>query len=67
MLTSIVEFVGKTGWEECCWSDDALAFKKIYTGHQFTSKSKKWIPRIKVSDDSMEMMIKRGHTRQTLT
>ena len=67
MLTSIVEFVSREGWEECCWTDDALAFKKIYPGHQFNAKSKKWSQRIKVSDDSMEMMINRGQTRQALT
>ena len=47
------------GWDACCWSDDALSSKKIYPKYQFPAKSKKWLPRVKSSEDSMRMLVQR--------
>ena len=47
------------GWAACCWSDGALSSKKIYPKYQFPAKSKKWLPRVKSSEDSMRMLVQR--------
>ena len=47
------------GWDACCWSEDALASKKICPKYQFPAKSKKWLPRVKSSEDSMRMLVQR--------
>ena len=60
MLEEILGYVGIANWEECCWSDEGLSFKKMYPGHQYTSKSKKWLPRVRVTEESMMLTIKRA-------
>ena len=47
------------GWEVCCWSDDALSSKKIYPKYQFPAKTKKWQTRVRTSEDSMRLLVKR--------
>ncbi|CAK0825428.1 unnamed protein product [Prorocentrum cordatum] len=59
-LTSIMGHVRTMGWSNCCWSDDNLASKKIYPRHQFPSKSKQWLPRLKTTSKSMMLMVQRA-------
>ena len=44
------------------WSEDNLASKKIYPKYQFPSKSKKWTPRVRTSEESMLIMKQRVNT-----
>ena len=46
----------------CCWSDENLSSKKIVPGYQFPSKSKKWLSRVRTSDESMSLMVSRMQT-----
>ena len=46
----------------CAWSDDSLASKKLYPGHQFPAKTKVWLARLKVSDESMLLFGQRVHS-----
>ena len=59
IVDSIIGHVNLLGWQDAVWSDDNLAGKKIYPKHQFPSKSKKWTPRVRTSEESMLIMIKR--------
>ena len=59
ILSLIVEHVSAMGWEACCWSDDALSSKKIYPKYQFPAKTKKWLSRVKTSEDSMRLLVQR--------
>ena len=59
VLSLILEHVSVMGWDVCCWPDDALSSKKNYPKHQFAAKSKKWLPRVKSSEDSMRMLVQR--------
>ena len=59
VLSLILTHVSVMGWDACCWSDDALSSKKIYPKYQFPAKSKKWLPRVKSSEDSMRMLVQR--------
>ena len=59
VLSLILGHVSVMGWDACCWSDDALSSKKIYPKYQFPAKSKKWLPRVKSSEDSMRMLVQR--------
>ena len=65
VLNSILDFVQTCGWDCCCWSDDNLANKKIYPKHQFPSKSKTWTPRVKTTEESMALMVKRAQHLHT--
>ena len=58
-MSLILEHVSIMGWDASCWSDDALASKKIYPRYQFFSKSKKWLVRVKTSEESMRMLVRR--------
>ena len=58
-LDSILEHVGSLGWGDCVWTEEALANKKVYPKHQFSSKSKKWASRIRTTDESMILMVER--------
>ena len=58
-MQTILKHVGDMGWENSAWSDDLLAAKKIYPRHQFASKSKKWLPRVKTCDESMHLLVRR--------
>ena len=62
VLNSVLDHVGAMGWDSSCWSDDNLSSKKIYPRFQFPAKSKQWLPRIKTSDESMQLMVRRLHT-----
>ena len=67
-LTMILDYVQAEGWGSSCWGTETLANKKMYPNHQFSSKSKKWVPRIKTSDESMKLMVtlcqRMGSTQQ---
>jgi len=58
-LQSILKHVGDLGWDQSAWSDDNLASRKVYPKCQFSTKSKKWLPRIKTCDESMALLIRR--------
>ena len=47
------------GWTRSWCTDSNLSSKKFYTGYQFSSKSKKWLPRIVVNDASMKYCVRR--------
>ena len=51
VLIAILEHVETLTWEQACWSDDNLCNKKLFPNFQFPTKSKKWLPRIKTSED----------------
>ena len=59
-LESILDHVGSMGWDSCVWTEDVLACKKIYPNHKFASKSKKWTPRVKTSDESFLLLVGRA-------
>ena len=60
ILSLIVEHVSAMGWEACCWSDDALSSKKIYPKYQFPARTKKWLSRVRTSEDSMRLLVQRA-------
>ena len=60
ILSLIVEHVSAMGWEACCWSDDALSSKKIYQKYQFPAGAKKWLSRVRTSEDSMRLLVQRA-------
>ena len=47
-------------WDDSCWTDDALSIKKLYPKFQFPSKSKKWTPRVRTTDESMMLCVDRA-------
>ena len=47
------------GWEACCWTDDALSNKKIHPTYQFPARSKNWLARVRSSEESMRLMVRR--------
>ncbi|CAK0808477.1 unnamed protein product [Prorocentrum cordatum] len=58
-LDSILAHVGNLGWQQCVWSEEVLSNKKIYPKFNFPCKSKKWIPRVRTTDESLCLMIER--------
>ncbi|CAK0907391.1 unnamed protein product, partial [Prorocentrum cordatum] len=58
-LDSILAHVGNLGWQQCAWSEEVLSNKKIYPKFNFPCKSKKWIPRVRTTDESLCLMIER--------
>ena len=60
-LLKILSHVGRLGFENSCWTDDNLSFKKMYPLHQFPTKHKKWVSRIRTSEKSFDVMITRVH------
>ena len=50
-------------WNNCCWSDDNLANKKLYPDHTFSTGSKKsWAGRLRTSSESMILAVQRAHS-----
>ena len=47
------------GWDHCSWSEENLSSKKLYPGFQFQAKSKKWLPRLKVTPESHKLTVTR--------
>ena len=61
VLDKIMDHVVEHG-SSAVWGEDALGSKKLYPGNQFSSpKSKKWLPRIRVTEESMALMVNRIH------
>jgi hypothetical protein len=50
--------IGKMSQGSSAWSDDNIASKKLFPGHSFSAKCKKWAARIRVTDDSFIMWLK---------
>ena len=57
--TVILDSVSRFGWANSMWSDDNLAPKKIYPGHQHNAVSKAWVQRLQVTQESMLIHLKR--------
>ena len=57
--TIILDSVSRLGWANSMWSDDNLASKNIYPGHQHKAVSKDWVPRLQVTEESMLIHLKR--------
>lgn len=59
-LVLVTEMVSATGWEEGCWTEDALASKRIFPGHVFrVVESKAWTARQTVTKASCVLMLER--------
>lgn len=59
-LALVAEMVSATGWEEGCWTEDALASKRIFPGHVFrVVESKAWSARQTVTKASCVLMLER--------
>ena len=54
--------VSELGWQGCPWSEDSLSTKRLYPGHQFPAKEKKWLQRLKTSEVSMSLAVQRIQT-----
>lgn len=61
-LNTILSHVGIMGWDDCCWTLETLSYKKIFPGHQFPSKSKQWVSRVKTTQDSFASHVRRMQT-----
>ncbi|CAK8987791.1 Uncharacterized protein SCF082_LOCUS1126 [Durusdinium trenchii] len=59
VLDNILTHVGVMGWSESCWTEDNLASKRLFPGHSFHTRSRKWASRLKVTDDSFRYMVKK--------
>ena len=59
VLDDILTHVGIMGWSESCWTEENLASKRLFPGHGFHSRSRKWAPRLKVTDDSLRLLVKK--------
>ena len=58
--------VSELGWEGCCWSEESLGAKKMYPNFVFPSKTKSWSSRLRTTEASMRLSVKRlqtGHSR----
>ena len=58
----ILQHVSCWGWDNSIYTEESLACKKAYPGFQFTSKSKKWLPRVKTVPESMTLLVRRLHS-----
>eukprot|EP00971_Amphidinium_carterae_P248960 4941895-Amphidinium_carterae.1 len=57
ILELIQTCVSMHGWENCPWSDDTFACKKIWPGvHWRTTQSKPWTERMQITRDSAKLM-----------
>ncbi|CAK9096491.1 unnamed protein product [Durusdinium trenchii] len=61
VLDAVLDHVGALGWPDCAWTEENLSSKRLFPGHQFPSRSRKWMARLKVSDDSLRLMATRVH------
>ena len=59
-LGIISDVLSAFGWEESCWTEDALASKRILPGYSFrVAQSKSWGTRQTVTKDSCILMMRR--------
>jgi hypothetical protein len=56
---NIMLHVSELGWGGNVWSEDSLSSKRLYPGHQFPAKSKKWLMRIKTNPETIELAVNR--------
>eukprot|EP00971_Amphidinium_carterae_P018033 355577-Amphidinium_carterae.1 len=57
ILELIQTCVSTHGWENCPWSDDTFACKKIWPGvHWRTTQCKPWTDRMQITRDSVKLM-----------
>ncbi|CAE7298363.1 unnamed protein product [Symbiodinium sp. CCMP2592] len=59
VLDDILDHVQSLGWDTCVWSDDNLSTKKLYPKFQFPARSKAWQQRLRTSEDSMTLAVRR--------
>ena len=64
VLDEILNHVGTLGWENCAWTEENLASKRLFPGHVFPAKNRKWQQRLRVSDRSLRIMVLRIHWEQ---
>ena len=64
VLDEILCHVGTLGWENAAWTEENLASKRLFPNHAFPAKSRKWQQRLKVSDKSLRIMVRRIHWDQ---
>ncbi|CAK9068414.1 unnamed protein product [Durusdinium trenchii] len=61
VLDAILTHVNNLGWPDSAWTEENLSSKRLFTGHQFPAKTKKWMCRVRVTDDSLRLMTSRVH------
>ena len=54
--------VSECGWEGSVWSEDSLSTKRMFPGYLFPSKVKSWNNRLRTSEDSMRLAVRRLQT-----
>ena len=60
VLDDILTHVGVMGWPDSGWTEENLASKRLFPGHAFnTGRSRKWAARLKVTEESFRLMVKR--------
>ncbi|CAL1146424.1 unnamed protein product [Cladocopium goreaui] len=64
VLDEILNHVGTLGWENCAWTEENLASKRLFPGHVFPAKNRKWQQRLRVSNRSLRIMVLRIHWEQ---
>ena len=62
VVSCILGHVGRLSFSQCVWTDDNLSSKRMYTGHQFSAKGKKWLARLRVTHESMMLHVERMQT-----
>ena len=55
----LLEYIGNVGWSASAFNEDMLASKKLYPGHSFYSKGKKWAARLRVTPDVFALLLRR--------
>lgn len=61
VLDAILTHVNNLGWPDSAWTEENLSSKRLFTGHQFPAKTKKWMCRVRVTDVSLRLMTSRVH------
>ena len=65
MRDDILEHVGTVGWDSSAWTEELLASRKLYPGHNFPAKGKGWTARLKTTEQSMLRFVKRVHSTRS--
>ena len=59
VLDDILDHVQTLGWDNSVWHDDNLSTKKLYPKHQFPARSKVWQQRLRTTEESMALAVRR--------
>jgi hypothetical protein len=64
----IFDHVLLLSWESCAWSEDNMSSQRLHPRYQFPATSKKWLPRLKVTEEaSMDPTVRRIQTAFSMT